>query len=91
METRRPFEPFGRVNIPPLTDETANYEASKWSQVDQFWDITMYQTAPSSGRPVDMSSAVLTLSQLKTQRDWDEVMEEVLCDRAELWDRMATR
>lgn len=94
MEVRRAFEPFGQVDIPPLSDSelTASYNAVEWIRVRQFWNITMYQTVPSSGEPVEMSSAVLTLPQFQELNgDWNEVMEEVLHNRAELWERLASR
>ena len=94
MEVRKTFEPFGQANIPPLSDSelTASYNAAEWIRVGQFWNITMYQTIPSSGEPVEMSTAVLTLPQLQELNDdWNEVMEEVLYNRAELWERLASR
>ena len=93
MQVQKTFEPFGQADIPPRSDsDTASYNAAEWIRVGQFWNITMYQTHPSSGEPVEMSSAVLTVPQFQAlDDDWNEVMEEVLHDRAELWKRLASR
>jgi hypothetical protein len=96
MRDMTPIEPFGQVSIPPLSsgELTANYQASDWNRLSECWQIAMYWTVPGSGRPVEMPSVThraheRDFMQVAGQKAWDDVMEEVLRDRAEAWEKLA--
>jgi hypothetical protein len=96
MEELRVLEPFGHLNIPLLSDQepTASYEAADWTCVSRAWKILMYRTVPGSNQPVEVPGGTLTISSMPQfrmlhERGWDDVAEEVLRNRAQLWNRLA--
>lgn len=55
MPKSKKYVPFGKIDIPPLTDEdlTSHYENISWSQLSEYWKISMYLTIPNSEEPID--------------------------------------
>ena len=55
MPILKEFVPFGKINIPPLSDEdlTSHYENISWHELNKYWKISMYITIPNSDEPID--------------------------------------
>lgn len=69
---------------------TETYSTQDWNRLSREWILTMYLTVPGTDEPLDQSSVTIS-SQLEParERSFDEVMEKVLEDRAEAWERLA--
>jgi hypothetical protein len=67
-----------------------NYTALDWTELSSLCKLMMYSTFPESNEPVDKPSISHSpqVSGLG-EKSFDEVMEEVLEDRAEAWERLA--
>jgi hypothetical protein len=68
---------------------TANYSSLDWERLTKNWKLTMYLTFPGSEEPVDKPSTTYSPPTRMQEKSFDEVMEEVLEDRAEAWDKLA--
>lgn len=68
----------------------SNYSSLDWERLTKNWELKMYSTFPGSSQPVDRPSnsynSVVREARIKS---FDEVMEEVLEDHAEAWERLA--
>lgn len=55
MPNQVQIEPFGRLDVPPLTlrSLTAHYTSVEWGRLIRTWKITMYETLPGTDEPVE--------------------------------------
>jgi len=74
-----------------LLDEiTGTYSSDDWNHLSKDWKLTTYLTIPGTDEPLDQSSVTYhSPVESSSGRSFDEVMEEVLEDRAEAWERLA--
>jgi len=80
---------FGQVST-PSDNLTASYTTLAWTNLDKSCKLTLYLTLPGSDEPVDKPGNTYSPQLHSSQgRSFDEVMEEVLEDRAEAWERLA--
>jgi hypothetical protein len=91
MALLKAVEPFGQTHIPSSDHETASYSAADWIPLQRDWGIAMYYTLPGSCEPVEMPSAAFVPWDyaLPRGRRWNRIVEKVLRDRSELWERLA--
>jgi hypothetical protein len=80
---------LGQANILAQNGNTATYSSLDWDRITHSWRFTMYTTAPGTDEPVDKPSTTYSPRDQAQARPWDEVMEEVLQDRAEAWEILA--
>lgn len=70
---------------------TESYSSFNWHRLTQSWTVTMYLTHPGSEKPLDLPTNTYSSETKAAQRkSFDETMEEVLEERAEAWERLAT-
>ncbi len=68
---------------------TSSYSSLDWEQLTKSWQILMYSTYPNSKMPVDKPSLTRSSKEWMNTKSFGEVMEEVLEDRSEAWDKLA--
>lgn len=72
---------------------TGSYTTSDWDRLTKTWKIKAYLTHPGTEEPMDVDSATLSANRagflMPGEKTWDEVMEDVLEEYAEAWDRLA--
>lgn len=80
---------FGNVNI-PSSGLTATYSTLDWASISRDCELIMYSIFPGTEEPVDKPSVTHSPQvEALQEKSWDEVMEEVLEDRAEAWEKLA--
>ena len=68
---------------------TSSYSSLDWDRLTESWTLIMYTVDPVTQEPVDEPSESYSYETREPKMSWDEVMEEVLTDRAEAWDQLA--
>lgn len=80
---------FGYINDFPDT-LTTSFTTIDWVTLSRACRLRMYPTLPNTEEPIDKPSVTYSPQVEALQnRTWDEIMEEVLEDRAEAWERLA--
>jgi hypothetical protein len=75
--------------LPDHRKNTSNYSSFDWERITGSLTFITYTVDPRTQEPQDKPSESYTYEVRGQQTSWDEVMEQVLTDRARAWDELA--
>lgn len=71
-----------------MTD-TSFYSSHDWDRLTATWQVTMYVDATEPGAREELPSTAYRSREIVNSRPFDEIMDEVLTRRADLWEKLA--
>lgn len=90
---------FGRADIPPDENLSANYAATSFAEVTKTWKIKAYLTLPGTNVLVDLPSVTLSepLGDAARARDSSrpprpeivEIIERTVTEHGDVWSELA--